>query len=133
LLKARIYGLFNGEEKDMLYVFKANILKAFVMSNANISPRILIKVSLIIYGVYLVLYIAYAIRVLRLAAGRVNGSALNNLDMMRKMLLLGFVVCAGLAINAFVTGSMIFPHPRYVCYSMGLFYLSLISLVVARK
>ncbi len=120
LLFGHIKGAFKGEEGDMIYVFWANVLKAFVISNANISPAVLIKVSLIIYGVYLALYIFFAISV------GVKGDS-------NRMLLLGFVVMTGLAINCVVTGSMIFPQPRYMCYSMGLFYLSLCSLVIARK
>jgi hypothetical protein len=44
------------------------------------------------------------------------------------ILLMAFIVIVGVFINSVVTGSMIFPQPRYMCYSMGLFYL-LMSLV----
>ena len=132
LLKAHIAGAFKGQEDDMLYVLKANLLKAFVISNANISPRVLIKISLVIYGVYLILYISYAISLLRLVKAS-EGQSSERVALRRKMLILGLVVMSGLAINCVVTGSMIFPQPRYMCYSMGLFYLSLFSLVLARE
>ena len=133
LLKGHVSGAFKGGEKDMLYVLEANVLKAFVISNANITPCVLIKVSLIIYGVYLVLYIFFAIMTLRLAGTVSRGQDLEHFNTMRKILLLGFVVMAGLSVNAVVTGALIFPQPRYMCYSMGLFYLSLCSLVMVRR
>lgn len=133
LLKAHVAGAFKGQEDDMLYVLKANIVKAFVISNANISPAVLIKISFVIYGIYLALYIASLIGVIRLTRKVPNSQIEESLTLSRKMLIMGFVVMAGLAINCVVTGSMIFPQPRYMCYSMGLFYLSFVSMLFTRK
>ena len=125
LLSGVIAKVFGGEGKDALYVLKANVLKAFVISNANISPAVLIKISLIIYGIYLALFVALMVRTIQLTKKVPNDQTIENLAVKRKMLIMGLVVMAGLAINCVVTGSMIFPQPRYMCYSMGLFYLSM--------
>ncbi|WP_074889074.1 hypothetical protein [Butyrivibrio proteoclasticus] len=106
LIKKDVLGIFKGESKAFFYVFKANVLKAFVISVANISPKILITASLIIYILYLTLM--FRIGVLRKK---------------EDILLMAFIVITGVFINSMVTGSMIFPQPRYMCYSMGLFYL----------
>lgn len=130
LLSGTIAKALRGEGKDALYVLKANILKAFVISNANISPSVLIKISLIIYGIYIALFIACAVRTVQQTKETAGGQVPESLTTRRKMLVLGLVVMAGLAINCVVTGSMIFPQPRYMCYSMGLFYLSMISFML---
>ncbi len=106
LMKKDISGIFKGESKAFLYVFKANVLKAFVISVANISPRILITASLVIYILYLTLMFRMGV-----------------LRKKEDILLMAFIVIVGVFINSVVTGSMIFPQPRYMCYSMGLFYL----------
>ena len=106
LMKKDITGIFKGESKAFLYVFKANVLKAFVISVANISPRILITASLAIYILYLTLMFRMGV-----------------LRKKEDILLMAFIVIVGVFINSVVTGSMIFPQPRYMCYSMGLFYL----------
>mgnify|MGYP007069953077 CR=1 FL=1 len=106
LMKKDIAGMLKGQSKAFVYVLKANVLKAFVISVANISPRILITVSLVIYILYLTL-------MFRIGA----------LHKKKDFALLSFIVIVGICINSVVTGSMIFPQPRYMCYSMGLFYL----------
>ena len=117
LLKGQFVRTFKGEEKELPYVFSANVAKAFVASVArNTSSTLVSELLLLIYAVYVALYILFAVR-------RGNES----------ILLLGFVVMTGLAINAFVTGALIFPQPRYMTYSMGLFYLSMSTLILGRR
>lgn len=111
LLNNALSKIVKGEDRGVVYVLTANILKAFVISNANISPRFLIPVSGVIYVLYLAVFIA-----LFLKKTSVKPVAAR----------LMFTVLAGIAINCVVTGSMIFPQPRYMCYGMGLFYLSLL-------
>lgn len=112
LLKNTLKNVTNGNDRGAVYVLTANVLKAFVISNANISPEILIKVSLVIYFIYLVVFIALLLK-------RKTYSA----NIAARMML---IVMAGIAINSVVTGSMIFPQPRYMCYAMGMFYLALV-------
>lgn len=107
LLLDDLKKLFTEEGHAFRVVFAANVLKAFVISNANTSPRILTKVSGIIYLLFLTVFIVCLLRRKDRAAR------------------ICFIVFAGLAINCVITGSMIFPQPRYMCYSMGLFYLTL--------
>jgi hypothetical protein len=106
----------NGTDRGVVYVLTANIVKAFVISNANIPPRFLITVSAIIYAVYLMMFIMLCIN---------KKAQLRDLAM-RMM----FIVLAGIAINCVVTGSMIFPQPRYMCYGMGMFYFCLFMPVI---
>lgn len=131
LLTGTIAKVFSGEGGDALYVFKANVLKAFVISNANIRPSVLIKISLVIYGLYIALFVALIVRTIQQTKKASGTQVPESLTLKRKMLVMGLVVMAGLAINCVVTGSMIFPQPRYMCYSMGLFYLSFFSLVMS--
>ncbi len=112
LLGHAISNIIKGNDRGAVYVLTANIVKAFVISNANISPAVLIKVSLIIYVLYLAVFIALFIR-----------KKTYQRALVARMM---FIVLAGIAINCVVTGSMIFPQPRYMCYGMGLFYLALV-------
>lgn len=112
LLKNAFSKIIKGEDRAVVYVLTANILKAFVISNANISPRFLIMASAFIYVLYFAVFIGLFLK------KKTSQRAI----VMRLM----FIVMAGIAINCVVTGSMIFPQPRYMCYGMGLFYLSLL-------
>ena len=96
----------------MAYVLTANVMKAFVISNANISPRFLVTASALIYALYLMVFIGLLLKT--------NNPAR---PMTARLM---FIVLAGIAINCVVTGSMIFPQPRYMCYGMGLFYFALL-------
>ena len=112
LLKNAFSRIIKGEDKAVLYVLTGNILKAFVISNTNIIPRFLIMGSAFIYAFYFAVFIGLFLK------KKTSQRAV----VMRLM----FIVMAGIAINCVVTGSMIFPQPRYMCYGMGLFYLSLL-------
>ena len=112
LLGHALSNIVKGQDRGAVYVLTANILKAFVISNANISPAVLIKVSLVIYAIYLAAFIALFLR-----------KKTSQRALAARMM---FIVLAGIAINCVVTGSMIFPQPRYMCYGMGLFYLALV-------
>ena len=88
----------------------ANILKGFVISNANMLPKVLIYVSAIIYAVFLIVFISVLIT--------------NKTPMHGYTLRFMFIVMAGIIINCLITGALIFPQPRYMCYGMGLVYLA---------
>ena len=107
LLLDDLKKFFSPDGHAMRVVLVSNIIKGFVISNANTSPQILIKISGIIYILYLAVFIFCLLR------GK---------DRVARMM---FIVFAGLAVNCVATGAMIFPQPRYMCYSMGLFYLTL--------
>ena len=118
LLKKDINDVFHKKGGAVKYVFTANVLKAFVISAANTRPAVLIKVSLGIYVFYLAIFLMLAIKSLM-----GNGSYVS--DGRRDFLILSFITIVAVAVNCVVTGSMIFPQPRYMCYGMGLFYLTL--------
>ena len=112
LLKNTITNIATGNDRGAKYVLTANILKAFVISNANMTPAVLIKISILLYIVYLVTFIALLLR-------KQSWSG----NVIKRMM---FIVLATIAINCVVTGSMIFPQPRYMCYGMGVFYLAIV-------
>jgi hypothetical protein len=76
------------------------------------TPDILIKISILLYIAYLVIFIALLLRKQSWAG-----------NVIKRMM---FIVLATIAINCVVTGSMIFPQPRYMCYGMGVFYLAMV-------
>ena len=115
----------SGDDGGLVYVFTANLLKALVISNANISPRVLVNVSFIIYIIFFVVFILLLLRTKALYRTDEKGRDRDRTMLRRRFLVMSFVVMSGLLINCVVTGSMIFPQPRYMCYSMGLFYLAL--------
>lgn len=125
LMSNGITKIRNGEDRGIVYVFTANVLKAMVISVANISPRILVKVSFIIYIIFFVGFFSLAVRTATLQRTDERGKDKALTLLRRRFLVMSFVVMSGLIINCVVTGSMIFPQPRYMCYSMGLFYLCL--------
>ncbi|MCR5557492.1 MAG: hypothetical protein K6F75_08060 [Butyrivibrio sp.] len=107
LLRDDLKKLFTKEGHAVRVVLVSNIIKGFVLSVANTSPQILIRISGFIYILF------FAIFIMCLLRGK---------ERVARMM---FIVFAGLAVNCVVTGAMIFPQPRYMCYSMGLFYLTL--------
>ncbi|MBO4456780.1 MAG: hypothetical protein J5802_03605 [Butyrivibrio sp.] len=126
LLKKDFDRITKGEGGTVIYVFTANVLKAFVISVANISPKILIQISMFIYVLYLT---AFGF----LYMSNVFGSGGQSKSMKSEFMILAFLTLSGIAINSVVTGSMIFPQPRYMCYGMGLFYLTLTCDIIATK
>ena len=118
LLKKDISDVFHKKGGAVKYVFTANVLKAFVISAANMRPAALIKASFLIYFFYLAIFIMLALKA-------AQGAGTNVTNGRRTFLLLSFITFAAVAVNCVVTGSMIFPQPRYMCYTMGLFYLTL--------
>ncbi len=106
LMKKDIKAVFTGHGGAVLYVLTANVVKAFVYSIANMTPGILIGISAFIYFLYMLIMVKLRLQ--------------NN----REVFLLASIVILGIAINSVVTGSMIFPQGRYMCYGMGLFYLT---------
>ena len=126
LLKKDFERVRKGEGGPVIYVFTANVLKAFVISVANISPRILIQISAFIYIFYLT---AFGF----LFMSNVFGSGGQSKSMKSEFMILTFLTITGIVINSVVTGSMIFPQPRYMCYGMGLFYLTLTCDIIATK
>lgn len=82
-----------------------------------IPPRILIPISALIYVIYIVVFAGLFIK--------------KNTTLRRLTARMMFIVMAGIAINSLVTGSMIFPQPRYMCYGMGLFYFAIVCSVLA--
>ena len=127
LLAQRIRDVMAGGAKGTVKVFLTNIFKAFVISNANISPRILVKISAVIYILFLAGFLFRLVQRALLRNGEGGGAYTET------ALLFSFVVFAGLCVNCVVTGALIFPQPRYMCYSFGLFYQALVMCYTTSK
>lgn len=108
LMKQRFIDIINGNDRGVIYVLSANVIKAFIISNANMSPRILIPISGLIYVAFVIVFFTLCF----LKKPSIRGCIIRMM----------FIVALGIFVNCLVTGSMIFPQPRYMCYGMGLFY-----------
>ncbi|MGN0331353.1 MAG: hypothetical protein ACI4D5_08925 [Kineothrix sp.] len=106
-------ALISQEKGDLLRVYGANTLKGFINSIARVHP-VLNPFALSAYGLYLSLYIFLS----RKKKGQRD-----------RVLAFAEVVMGGIIINTLVVGAMIFCQPRYMIYSMGLFYGALSLLV----
>ena len=105
--------LLSQEKGDLLRVYISNTLKGLINSVARMHP-LLNFFALGAYGLYLGLYgwLWFKKRGERLS-----------------VLTFAEVVLGGIFINSLVVGAMIFCQPRYMIYSMGLFYAALAWLV----
>ncbi len=105
-----------GQDKGRLFCIVAwNTWKGFVNSIARVHP-VLNVYAVIMYLLYLVLYV-WAVR---------RRGCWNRPD---ETASLAEIVGIGLAFNCGVVGITIFTQPRYMIYSMGLFYCALTVLL----
>lgn len=106
-----IKALLGQKKGKLIRVVSANIWKGFVNSVAR-ENRILNLYALLVYLLYIGLYAAGVRR--RRCWGRPDETAT-----------FAEIVLLGLGINCGVVGVTIFTQPRYMIYSMGLFYCAL--------
>lgn len=107
--------LLGQEKGDLIRVYAANTWKGFVNSIARVN-RYLNIYAIAAYALYLGLYIVSVWR---------RGCWAKR----DKSTVLAEIVLGGIAVNSMVVGAMIFCQPRYMIYSMGLFYTALSVLV----
>lgn len=105
-------SLLKQEKKDLFIVLGGNTLKGFVNSVARMHP-LLNPAALFVYVLYLVLYLVL------LLTGK-------KWQLPDRILTFAEIVLGGIVINCLVVGVMIFCQPRYMIYSMGLFYSALL-------
>ncbi len=112
---AMVRTLLGQEKGDLARVYVSNLWKGFVNSIARVN-RYLNIYAVAAYLLYIGLYIYGAWKKKRWL-GRDRSMAMAE------------IVLGGIAVNAVVVGAMIFCQPRYMIYSMGLFYTALSMLV----
>lgn len=112
---AMVKTLLGQEKGDLVRVVGANIWKGFVNSIARVN-RYLNIYAVLAYIFYLGLYVYYVRR---------NGCWASR----DKSTALAEVVLGGIIANSIVVGMTIFCQPRYMIYSMGLFYTALSVMV----
>lgn len=111
MLKTLLGKLSGQGGSRLLRVFLANICAGFVNSVARVH-RFLNGYALLVYLLYFGLYLW----------GMRNGKRWGTPDGTQT---LAEIVFLGLAVNCGVVGLTIFTQPRYMIYSMGLFYCAL--------
>jgi len=107
--------LLGQEKGDLIRVYMSNTWKGFVNSIARVNKYLNIY-AVASYLLYLGLYLYYV---------RKKGCWREK----DKTAAFTEIVFGGIAVNAMVVGAMIFCQPRYMIYSMGLFYTALAVLV----
>lgn len=103
--------LLHQNPRPFLRLYAYNIVKGFVCTNGRMMPA-LIPLCLFLYGLYFLFYLWI----------RKNKE--------REIALFAEVVFLAIAFNVGVVGAVIFPQPRYMIYSMGLFYTAGMLMVV---
>ncbi len=107
--------LLGQEKGDLVRVYLSNTWKGFVNSIARVNKYLNIYAAAS-YLLYLGLYLYYV---------RKKGCWREK----DKTAAFTEIVFGGIGVNAMVVGAMIFCQPRYMIYSMGLFYTALAVLV----
>ena len=103
--------LLHQNPRPFLRLYAYNIVKGLVCTNGRMMPA-LIPLCLFLYGLYFLFYLWIRKK------------------KEREIALFAEVVFLAIAFNVGVVGAVIFPQPRYMIYSMGLFYTAGMLMVV---
>ena len=103
--------LLHQDISDLILVYGINILKGLISSNARVMP-IINEISILIYICFLGMY-AYFVKKKK-----------------TQITVLAEVSFGGILINSLVVGALIFPQPRYMIYSMSLFYICFFIMLI---
>ena len=95
--------LLHQNPRPFLRLYAYNIVKGLVCTNGRMMPA-LIPLCLFLYGLYFLFYLWIRKK------------------KEREIALFAEVVFLAIAFNVGMVGAVIFPQPRYMIYSMGLFY-----------
>lgn len=112
---AMVKTLLGQKKGNLIKVYVSNTWKGFINSIARVN-RYLNFGAIAAYVLYLLLYVR---RVWK-------NKSWTKLDESTAM---AEIVLGGVAVNCFVVGAMIFCQPRYMIYSMGLFYTALSMMI----
>lgn len=103
--------LLHQNPRPFLRLYAYNIVKGLVCTNGRMMPA-LIPLCLFLYGLYFLFYLWIRKK------------------KEREIALFAEVVFFAIAFNVGMVGAVIFPQPRYMIYSMGLFYTAGMLMVV---
>ena len=103
--------LLHQNPRPFLRLYAYNIVKGLVCTNGRMMPA-LIPFCLFLYGLYFLFYLWIRKK------------------KEREIALFAEVVFLSIAFNVVTVGAVIFPQPRYMIYSMGLFYTAGMLMVV---
>ena len=103
--------LLHQNPRPFLRLYAYNIVKGLVCTNGRMMPA-LIPLCLFLYGLYFLFYLWIRKK------------------KEREIALFADVVFWAIAFNVGMVGAVIFPQPRYMIYSMGLFYTAGMLMVV---
>lgn len=103
--------LLHQNPRPFLRLYAYNIVKGLVCTNGRMMPA-LIPFCLFLYGLYFLFYLWIRKK------------------KEREIALFAEVVFFAIAFNVVMVGAVIFPQPRYMIYSMGLFYTAGMLMVV---
>lgn len=103
--------LLRQNPRPFLRLYAYNIVKGLVCTNGRMMPA-LIPFCLLLYGLYFLFYLWIRKK------------------KEREIALFAEVVFWAIAFNVGMVGAVIFPQPRYMIYSMGLFYTAGMLMVV---
>lgn len=103
--------LLHQNPRPFLRLYAYNIVKGLVCTNGRMMPA-LIPLCLFLYGLYFLFYLWIRKK------------------KEREIALFAEVVFWAIAFNVVMVGAVIFPQPRYMIYSMGLFYTAGMLMVV---
>ena len=103
--------LLHQNPRPFLRLYAYNIVKGLVCTNGRMMPA-LIPLCLFLYGLYFLFYLWIRKK------------------KEREIALFAEVVFWAIAFNVGMVGAVIFPQPRYMIYSMGLFYTAGMLMVV---
>ena len=103
--------LLHQNPRPFLRLYAYNIVKGLVCTNGRMMPA-LIPFCLFLYGLYFLFYLWIRKK------------------KEREIALFAEVVFLAIAFNVGMVGAVIFPQPRYMIYSMGLFYTAGMLMVV---
>ena len=103
--------LLHQNPRPFLRLYAYNIVKGLVCTNGRMMPA-LIPFCLFLYGLYFLFYLWIRKK------------------KEREIALFAEVVFWAIAFNVVMVGAVIFPQPRYMIYSMGLFYTAGMLMVV---
>lgn len=126
---AMVKTLLGQEKRDLVKVYVSNTWKGFVNSIARVN-RYLNLYAIAAYLLYLGLYAHRIFDTHRIFDAH-RRCIWENKSWAKpdRSAAMAEIVLGGIAVNSLVVGAMIFCQPRYMIYSMGLFYTALSMMI----
>lgn len=138
-----VSALLGQDKMPLMLVWVYNIWKGFVNSIARATSLLnLYAIAAYLCMGAMALYLIVQKKKLRKMEQQIQGAAeyQDRIEQIERSLTFAFIVMIGIAVNSMAVGLTIFTQPRYMLYSMGLFYTAgcmllynVVSLMIASK